>query len=92
MAKICSQATCSDKCKYENENKLNIFSKSCYLPHFSGKLPIQVDDGDDAQQVFSKVALELPQPEEEKTRKTNFNSRQDLDECAPPLPPKLLAG
>lgn len=57
---------------------------------FSGNLPIPVD-GDDAQQVFTKIALELPLPEEEKTSVTNHNSCQDLDESAPPLPPKPLA-
>ena len=61
------------------------------LPYFSGKLPIQIDDND-AQQVFTTTALELPQPEEEKTRITNFNLCQDQDESAPPLPPKPLAG
>jgi hypothetical protein len=60
-----------------------------YCP-FLGKLPIQDDD---AQQVFTTTALELPHPEEEKTRKpANFNSCQDQDESAPPLPPKPLAG
>ena len=56
----------------------------------SGKLPISVDDD---QQVFTTTALELPQPEEEKGRKSSFNScyRKDQDESAPPLPPKPLA-
>ena len=60
------------------------------LPYFSGKLPIQVDD-DDAQQVFTMTALELAQPVEEKIRTTNYNSCQNQDESAPPLPPKTLA-
>jgi hypothetical protein len=59
-------------------------------PCFSGNLPINIDD--DTQQVLSATALhELPHPEEEKTRKTNFNSCQDQDESVPPLPPKPLA-
>jgi hypothetical protein len=56
---------------------------------FLGKLPIQDDD---AQKVFTTTALELPQQNNEKTRKSNFNSCQDQDESAPPLPPKPLAG
>ena len=63
---------------------------NCHLPCFSGKLPIVVDD--DVQQVFSTKALELPQPEEEKSKITDFDNRHDQDECAPPLPPKPLAG
>jgi hypothetical protein len=55
--------------------------------NYSGKLPISVDN--DAQQVFTTTALELPQQEEEKSRTTTFNSSQD---SAPPLPPKPLAG
>ena len=60
------------------------------LPCFSGKLPIQVDDDDDAQQVFTTTAsaLELNKPEEDKP---TFNNCQDQDELAPPLPPKPLA-
>ena len=62
------------------------------LPCFSGKLPIQVDDDDDAQQVFTTTALELNRPEEDyKRRKPTFNNCQDQDELAPPLPPKPLA-
>ena len=57
-----------------------------------GKLPIQVDDDDDIQQVFSTTTLELPQPEDEKTRKTNFHCCHYQNESAPPLPPKPLAG
>ena len=49
---------------------------------FSGKLPIQVED-DDAQQMFTTTALELPQPGEETSR---------MDELAPPLPLKSLPG
>ena len=56
----------------------------------TGKLPIQVDD-DDAHQVFTKTALELPQLVEEETGTTSFNSCQDQNESAPPLPPKPLA-
>ena len=62
-----------------------------FMPYFSGKLPIQVDNNDDVQQVFTTTALELNKPEEETRRKTNFNSCQDQDELAPPLPPKPLA-
>ena len=51
------------------------------VTYLSGKLPIQVDD-DDAQQVFTTTALELPQAEEETSR---------MDESTPPLPPKPLA-
>ena len=62
----------------------------------SGKLPIAVDDDNDAQQVFTTTALELPHPQskKEKTRRTTFNScqDQDIDESVPPLPPKPLAG
>ena len=61
-----------------------------FLPYFSGKLPITLDD-DDAQQVFTRTALELPQQEKETRRKTNFKSCQHQDELAPPLPPKPLA-
>jgi hypothetical protein len=57
---------------------------------FSGKLPIPVDEDDDAQQVFTTTALELPQQEEEKTREPDFKSFQDREELAPPLPPKPL--
>ena len=57
------------------------------LPCFSGKLPIQVDDDDDAQQVFTTTALELNRPEEDKPT----NNCQDQDELVPPLPPKPLA-
>ena len=55
---------------------------------FSGKLPINIDD--DAQQVFTKTALELPQQVEEIT--TFSISDQDEEEFAPPLPPKPLIG
>ena len=61
------------------------------MPYFSGKLPVSLDDDDDAQQVFTTTALELPQQEKETRRKTNFKGYQDEDELAPPLPPKPLA-
>jgi hypothetical protein len=50
---------------------------------FPGKLPVAVEDRDDAQKVFTTTALELhhPQSEEETER-----------ESAPPLPPKPPAG
>ena len=59
---------------------------------FLGKLPVQVED-DDSQQVFTTTALKLPQQEEQKGRKPDFNScyRRDADKSAPPLPPKPLA-
>ena len=66
-----------------------VINLSAYmLPCFSGKLPIQIDDDDDAQRVFTTTALELNRPEEDKP---TFNSCQDQDELTPPLPPKPLA-
>ena len=63
-----------------------------WVPYFSGKLPIQVDDHDDAQQVFTTTALELPQQEKERSRGRINNYNHYQDESVPPLPPKPLAG
>lgn len=82
-----------DECCWFQKSTLYVNMCVCVsaIPFSSGKLPIQVED-DDAQQVFTTTAFELPQPEEETSRMSNYNSSQNLDKLAPPLPPKPLAG